>query len=216
MALWETGSRLAVYGYALEESDAASMLSWFYIREQLVEYAGKEYLDNSPLKEGSRSLMMWESDIFSSKDELDVIVTYTVSPWNALVGFPSFRMANRFYAHIWNGYEIPDDPEQSQKELDIVYIAENGEVYHEDKNCTHLKISVREVPRIEAETSRNQWGAGYVPCEKCKPGATDFTLYITDEGNCYHSDKSCSGLKRTVFSVPRSSVSDYRACSRCG
>ena len=42
LALWETGSRLTVYGYVLEESDAASMLSWFYIREQLVEYAGKE------------------------------------------------------------------------------------------------------------------------------------------------------------------------------
>lgn len=216
LALWETGSRLAVYGYALEDSKVAALFSGFYIREQMEEYAGKEYLDNSPLKEGSKSLMMWESDIFSSEDELDVIVTYAVSPWSGLAGFSSFRMANRYYAHIWNGYGIPENPEQSEKELDIVYMTENGEVYHEDRNCTHLKLSVREVTRMEAEVSANQWGVSYSPCEKCKPDPADFTLYITEEGNRYHSDRNCSGLKRTVFSVLRSSVSAYRACSRCG
>lgn len=216
LALWETGSRLAVYGYALEDSEVASLFSWFYIREQLEEYAGEKYLDNSPLKDGSSSLMMWESDIFSSEDELDVIVTYAVSPWSSLSGFSSFRMANRYYAHIWNGYGIPENPEQSQREPDIVYMTENGEVYHEDRNCTHIKLSVREVSRTEAELSANQWGRSYSPCERCKPEPANLTLYITEEGERYHSDRNCSGLKRTVFSVLRSSVSGYRACSRCG
>lgn len=215
LALWETGSRLAVYGYALEDSEVASLFTWLYIRGQVTEYAGEEYLDSSPLKNGSDSLVMWESDIFSSEDELNITVTYAVSPWSSLAGFSSFRMANRYYAHIWNGYGIPENPEESQQELDIVYITENGEVYHEDRNCTHLKLSVREVSRAEAEKAANQWGKSYSPCEKCKPKQTDLTLYITDEGDRYHSERNCSGLKRTVFSVLRSQAAGYRPCSRC-
>ena len=159
---------------------------------------------------------MWESDIFSSEDELDVIVTYSVSPWSGLAAFSSFRMANRHFAHIWNGYDIPDDPEKSEQELDIVYITENGTVYHENRNCTYLVLSIREVSRSVAETAVNQWGKKYSPCEKCKPDSISLTLYITEEGERYHSDRNCSGLKRTVFSVPRSRAVGYRACSRCG
>lgn len=216
LALWEVGSRLAVYGYALEDSDVASLFTGFYIKDQVIEYAGKEYLDNSPLKSGSQDISMWESDIFSSKDKLDVIVTYSAAPWSGLAAFSSFRMANRYYAHIWNGYEIPDNPEQSEQELDVVYITENGEVYHEDRNCTHLVLSVSEVSRSVAETAVNQRGKSYSPCEKCKPESINLTLYITEEGDRYHSDRNCSGLKRTVFSALRSSVAGYRACSRCG
>ena len=216
LALWEVGSRLAVYGYALEDSEVASLFTGFYIRNQVVEYAGKEYLDNSPLKNGSQGISMWESDIFSSEDELDVIVTYSVVPWSGLAAFSSFRMANRYYAHIWNGYDIPNDPEQSEQELDIVYITENGTVYHEDRNCTYLMLSVREVSRSVAETAVNQWGKKYSPCEKCKPDSINLTLYITEEGERYHSDRNCSGLKRTVFSVLRSRAVGYRACNRCG
>ena len=216
LALWEVGSRLAVYGYALGDSDVASLFTGFYIWDQVIEYAGKDYLDNSPLRNGSQSISLWESNIFSSKDELDVIVTYSVTPWSGLAAFSSFRMANRYYAHIWNGYEIPDDPEQSEQELDIVYITESGVVYHEDRNCTYLMLSIREVPRHVAENDVNQWGKKYSPCEKCKPNATNLMLYITDEGERYHADRNCSGLKRTVFSVPRSSAAGYRACSRCG
>lgn len=216
LALWEVGSRLAVYGYALEDSDAASLFTGFYIQDQVIAYTGKEYLNSSPIKSGSQGISMWESNIFSSEDELDVIVTYSVAPWSGLAAFSSFRMANRYYAHIWSGYEIPDNAEQSEQELDIVYITENGQVYHENRNCTYLVLSVREVSRLVAETAVNQWGKKYSPCEKCKPESTCLTLYITEEGERYHSDRNCSGLKRTVFSVPRSSVSGYRACSRCG
>ena len=216
LALWDVGNRLAVYGYALNDSAVASLFSEFYIKNQITQYAGKDYLDNSPLKNGSKGLSTWESNVFSSEDELDAIVTYAVSPWSGLAGFRSFRMANRYYAHIWNGYGIPDNPEESEKELDVVYVTENGEVYHEDKNCTHLKLSVREVSRTEAENAVNQWGKSYSSCEVCKPGSLGFTLYITEQGDRYHIDKNCSGLKRTVFSILRSEAVNYRPCSRCG
>ena len=216
LALWETGSRLAVYGHALEDNSVASLFSYFYVRQQMVEYVGEDYLDSSPLAGGAKGLVPWESEIFSSGDEIDIIVTYQVSPWSSLAGFASFRMANRYFAHIWNGYDISDTERELELLADVVYMTETGEVYHENRNCTHLVLSIQETTRTEAERRKNQWGKGYTPCEKCEPEEEDQILYITDEGERYHSDRNCSGLKRTVFAVLRSQVSGYRVCSRCG
>ena len=215
LALWDTCSKVAIYGHALGDSDLAPIFTGIYIKNQIVEYAGEKYLDNSPLRNGSKGLMLWESDIFSSKDELDVIVTYTASPWSNYAAFSSFRMANRYCSHIWNGYEIPKNPERVFEQLDVVYVTETGKVYHENPNCTHLQLSIRGVTRLEAESTVNQWGSSYSPCEKCKPEKADRNLYITEDGDRYHSSLECSGLKRTVFSVPRSRASKYRPCSRC-
>lgn len=216
LALWETGSQMAVYGHALEDSTVASMFSYFYVQNQMIKYVGKDYLNSSPLTEGAKGLIPWESEIFTSRDEMDLIITYQVSPWSDLVGFTSFRMANRYYGHIWNGYDISNPEEESRLLADVVYMAENGQVYHEDRNCTHLKLSIQETTWEEAKQKRNQWGKSYTPCEKCCPEEGTVLLYITDEGERYHSDRNCSGLKRTVFSVPRDRVSGYRVCSRCG
>ena len=216
LALWETGSQLAVYGHGLEDNAVASMFSYFYVKNQMIRYVGEDYLNNSPLSEGAKGLIPWESKIFTSEDEMDLIITYQVSPWSSLAGFTSFRMANRYYGHIWNGYDISDSGEESRLQSDVVYMAENGKVYHENRNCTHLTLSIQETTWEEAIHKTNQWGRSYTPCEKCSPQEETVILYITDEGERYHSDRNCSGLKRTVFSVPRNRVSGYRACSRCG
>lgn len=216
LALWETCGKTAIYGYALCDSDLSPMFTGLYIKNQLVEYAGKNYLDNAPIKNGSNGLSLWGSDFFSDRDEMDVIVAYTASPWSSRASFTAFSMANRYFAHIWTGYEIPQNPQEAQKQFDVIYMTETGEVYHENRNCTHLKLSIREVTRAEAERAKNQWGSSYSPCEKCRPDTQARQLYITEEGNRYHLSPECPGLKRTVFSVPRSRAAGYRACSRCG
>ena len=216
LALWETCGKTAIYGYAVGDSDLSSMFTGLYIKNQLVEHAGKDYLDNAPVKNGSKGLSLWGSSIFSDRDEMDVIVTYTASPWSGRAPFAAFSMANRYFAHIWTGYEIPQNPEEYPKQFDVVYMTETGEVYHEDRNCTHLKLSIREVTRAEADSAKNQWGGSYSQCDKCRPDTQAGRLYITEEGDRYHLSPECPGLKRTVFSVPRSRAAGYRACSRCG
>lgn len=78
-------------------------------------------------------------------------------------------MANRYYGHMWNGYEIPE-PEDEE----YIYITENGRVYHTNRECTHIRLSVRVVEATEALRE-------YRPCENAQ------TKYRIRQEDCYFS-----------------------------
>ncbi len=113
----------------------------------------------------------------------------------------------------WNGYhgfggENPQDI--------YVYVTENGVVYHRDPGCTHLLLSVRQVAYADLGSCRNQDGGRYTACEKCARGEHDpAVVIIAREGDRYHLDPNCSGLKRTVERIRLSEAGGRRPCSRC-
>ena len=100
----------------------------------------------------------------------------------------------------------------------MVFLAENASVYHKDNSCTHLKLSIKQAALSNIESLRNYDGGRYKPCEKCSKKGYKEIIYITNEGDRYHSDITCSGLKRTVRSVKESEAKDMGLgpCSRCG
>lgn len=213
-ALCDIGNRMSVYGSSTiirEESGFGSELAdiaftYTYVKKEIEEYLGRGYLEASPLVKGVDGLQFRESEIWDNGEQFEVLVTYKVLPFGGMAGFKGFRMANRYYGHFWNGYEIPTN---------VVYVAENGEVYHIDAMCTHLYLSVRQVSLQEAYRSRNRNGERYDLCEYCEKGEVKNTVYITEEGNRFHYKSNCTGLKRTVFEVPADETDGYRACSRC-
>lgn len=211
LALWDSGRRIALYGCEYSDNDVASLISAVYLKAGVTEYVGKEYLDNSPLENGSESLRFWESRMLE-RDKLDIRLTYAISPPVSLAGFRRFRMSNRYFVHLWNGYEIPEQ----RAETEVVYMAENGRVCHKDRKCTHLLLSIRRVFREELDRERNQWGSRYVPCEKCATGQLPECFYVTREGHCFHYREDCPGLKRTVLTLTPEEVQGYPYCSRCG
>lgn len=232
LALWETGTSLAVYGHVLGEEEllrsmeekedswweemAGIAFSYTYIRNQLVDYLGEDYLRASPLVYGVDGLQFWESEVLRSGDEMEITVTYAVSPWYSVAGFKPFRMANRYYGHIWNGYDIVGGAGANEDALVTVYVTDTGEVYHRAWNCSHLQLSVREVAADLIASCRNEDGKRYGRCEKCKSDIHSDVLYITEEGECYHYSRACPGLKRTVYSILLKDAGEYRPCSRCG
>lgn len=128
---------------------------------------------------------------------------------------------------IWTGsYMI--DPYVTQKALcrawvgftgleseeTYVYITPEGSVYHMFRDCTHLNLSVERVTYKEAISSENEYGEKYRKCRRCEV-AFGSVVYITKEGDCYHSERECSGLKRTIRQVPMSEVKDRSGCMRC-
>ena len=101
----------------------------------------------------------------------------------------------------------------------FVYIAENGKVFHRDRECTYLRIRIQESTPYVLENKRNQSGGIYYPCESCchaevQPSAA--RVYFTSYGDRYHIRKECSKLKRNVRAVRRSKAGNLSPCSKCG
>lgn len=213
-ALWDAGSRIAMYGCGQGEDSISVLVTDFYIGNRLRDSVGQDYLESSPLVQGSKGLQLWQTGLSDTGNELNIILTYQVGPMSSLAGFRSFYMSNRCCVRLWNGYDVT--AEQTKDSVSYVYVAENGAVYHKDRSCTHLQLSVHSIDRGELEDLRNQWGQKYGSCDKCGRGEIPDTLYVTDEGQCYHYSEDCSGIKRTVTSLAMEEAADYRACSRCG
>jgi len=213
-ALWGTGNEAALYECVIGD-DSVSLLSSFYIKNRMVSNLGREYLEQSPLENGVSGLSVWVNPL--NKDILDVTVRYKAAPISAFIGFPPFEMSNHYYGHLWNGYDISGGGLESDPESVMVYMTENGRVYHSNRNCTHLLLSIRAVDKDIVGGLKNQWGRKYGACEKCARGERPDKIFITAEGESYHYSEGCAGLKRTVFAVPLEEVEGaYRPCSRCG
>ena len=98
-------------------------------------------------------------------------------------------------------------------------MAENGSVYHRDLSCTYLALSIHACSMSSVQHLRNQYGARYVQCERCgHVSDKNQTVFITDMGTAWHTDRHCSGLKRTMdgMSQKEAEQSGLRPCSRCG
>lgn len=115
----------------------------------------------------------------------------------------------------WVGYTGETFTDQKQEEM--VYITPEGTVYHRERDCTYLRLTIHTIVPGDLEKVRNLSGGKYMPCEACMQNRPVYgPLYITDYGSSYHSTRECRGLKRTVMAVPLSETGGYRCCFRCG
>ena len=218
-ALHQTGKKLAVYGYAydktglkIEEYPLSSVLfSYTFVKSNVENYAGREYLENTVLEYGSAGIWYGYSKIMI-EDRIDIVALYNASGLFSLKGLKGIPMYSRFYGHAWNGYDVEKSVQADAAEC-YVFMTENGTVYHKNRNCTYLNPSIEAVCYEDLENRRNKGGAVYYECELCgrNKGAV---VYITEQGNRYHTTMECSGLKRTIFSIPLSETG-CPPCSKC-
>ena len=153
----------------------------------------------------------WES----APEEINLPDFYTWEPPVSFFPLLPVRITSQLSVHTWTGYS-GDGQDQEQTE-EMVYIAQTGSVYHQSPSCSYLELSVESVSQGELDRRRNESGGKYYPCERCmEKGNASSSVYITGSGNRYHSQMTCSGLKRTVRMVEKSKLRGWRVCSRCG
>ena len=214
LALYDIGKGMSIYGYAIaDEKERGHVLSNFYVESQVIQYLGKEYLDESPIVGGADGLDFSRSEFLNEEGHMEIVATYQVSPVTGMALFGDFRMMNRYYGHIWSGYKLPDDGAGG-----VVYIAENASVYHQYRDCTHLSLSVRRTTKGALRWSDNNARERYQACDRCvreKTVSDEDLVYVTGEGDCFHIIRECPGLKRTVYAVPEAQKERFRPCSRC-
>ncbi len=146
---------------------------------------------------------------------IDITVPEYFKPFFLPDGLTGTFIKARGRVRAWNGRS--DDEKEAASDTDerYVYVTENGSVYHTSSTCTHIELSTRSVWIYEVPGMRNTDGSKYKPCEKCCRHGSGSMVYITDDGDRYHSSFDCPGLKRTVRLVPESSVEGKCECERC-
>lgn len=209
--LHEAGRQMALLAYV---KDAADIDSEGYLTGALsLVYANGKVKEK--VSEEITGLSLLRSGILRKDEMIDLVAEYFLDVPMLYLGDQKIYMLQRARVRAWTGRDTDSDGKASGESGTTVYVTVNGSVYHKDRECSHIRLSIQMVNRSQMESMRNTNGGKYHPCEACK-GGTGNQMYVTDSGDRYHSSTSCSGLKRGVISVLLSEVESWSPCSRCG
>lgn len=222
-ALHQTGNRMAFAGYAYGKAEdalpgeiALTVLSEGYAGSQVLKSVGRDYLDKSCIKNGAAGVSFQGTSVMRKNDMIEIRLSYRLESLFPITGFKGFAMEQCYYGRAWTGYDVEGVGSGFTEEDPMVYITETGTVYHTNRNCTYLNPSVQSIGIAAIESVRNQSGGKYYACELCGRKNAGKTVYITGQGNSYHCMLTCSGLKRTIYTVPLSQTGGRGKCSKCG
>lgn len=222
-AMHQTGNQMAFAGYVYEKAFGGELpdgiasvaLTEGYARNRILSYVGSNYLEHSSIRNGKAGISFAGTSIMGSNDIVEICVSYEIEPLFAVMGFDKFSMKQRYYGKAWTGYDVEDGISDMTEQDPMVYITETGTVYHTNRNCTYLNPTIQSILAEELEGKRNSSGGKYYPCELCAGAIRTGQVYITEYGNSYHNSISCSGLKRTIYTIPLSEVGGRGRCTKC-
>ena len=203
----QAAGKVAAYEYY-----PAAVIMPARLETDVVNAIGADRLDRSIVMGGSSGIDCGKSYMSMRTGIGELCAEYKVQ-----IPVPFFRMQGivcneTMKIKSWVGYEKEG---LNSGDDQIVYLAENGLVYHKDYHCTHLDLSIRMEQSENVGNLRNSDGGKYYPCAFCN-ASNSGKVYLTESGNRYHGSLSCSGLKRTIYAVPMSEVIGKGACQRCG
>lgn len=231
-AVEQTAQRAAQYGYIQENLEAdfwpegewadaiGDVLQWGMetglLRQGVLDIVSADVLDHSCIRGGSSGIFFGESRLMETDGMIDVVLRYDVEIPVGFPGMTTFHFVQRSRKRAWIGAGQQDGGGEHKGTEDQVYVTETGTVYHLYEDCTHIKLSVQSVAAGEVQQKRNDNGGIYKACEKCcRQGTDSAVLYITRDGDRYHSTLGCSGLKRQVMAIPEKEAAGRPLCSRC-
>lgn len=197
---------------AAQDTAVIPVLNTVKLKSDIISLIGEERISRSIIENGTSGLSCWRSYMSSSTGQMNITVGYRVRLPLPIFGSPSAELQEKFVMHGWNGSE---KSQEKNKNSDIVYMTDNGAVYHKDFHCSYLHLSIRFVSSDELKVMRNIGGGKYYPCEKCVIGEAMAGVYVTESGGRYHNSLNCSGLKRTIHAVKKSDIFAIGGCSRC-
>jgi len=196
--------------YAYEEKYREG---FFYL--EFLRNLDMDYISGSGIVGGAFGIDFSKTKLDEESQRIDLIINYRIKNIIDVFDISYLSIHQCVSAKAWTGYrgQGGDSNEESMKTT--VYVAENGKVYHASQNCTHLNLSIKTVFFSQIESLRNVYGGKYYSCERCGSHDENHQVYVTDTGTNYHSELSCSGLKRTVYEKALDEQMTLPPCSRC-
>lgn len=184
------------------------------LAERAYKYAKYAYVGNAVAGD------IPASDVFElingGDDIIDLVRRYRIDvPFDLLDAFDPYAV-DRVRVRAFTGYDNIRHGNSDEEAEEMVYVTEHGSVYHRSLGCSHLNFNIKTVDFENVSKERANDGSKYYPCEYCMAhGGDPAVVYVTDDGNRYHSTLSCGALKRTIREVPLSETS-LPPCSECG
>lgn len=229
----DTGTKLAeklndtdgtIFSELFEASDVTNILtsttSGFMLKESLKPYVKDHHAIKNCIQGGYEGISFLGSSLFDEEECIQVVLQYKLQLpiWKEIL--PVFPVVQRVRIRVFNGHAVPSSLKTETEEDEAgeyVYITPNGSVYHTNVNCSHIKINIQSVDSKTVPFLFNSYHNAYRACELCinKASLPQGIVYITESGDCFHSSRACSGIKRTVTKVLLSEVGVRSECSRC-
>ncbi len=217
-ALYNETRQLARFVYMMKDNNSTPTNALIYSKAQaeFINELGVNYASTHNIVKGNIGLVISSKDILSENNDIKLSVSYEIkNPFN-IFGVGNFKFNECYVAKAWLGEnEIVDSDKDSDSSM-LVYITMQGEVYHKNSECTYLKPVVSKINVNSVSDYRNSSGAIYYKCERCASNGVSENVYITEYGTRFHTTPNCSEIKRNIICVKLSTVSDRRACSKCG
>ena len=180
------------------------------IKANITKNLGSGFIKDNIIKGGISGIDVSGSSYDKDTGVLDIVVSYKYKIPYSVLDLLDISRKQRFKSRLYTGKNIYE-----QEDEKYVYVTKNGKVYHCDINCSYLNIKIKEIDFNAVGDYRNEWGEKYYPCENCMKEDAPI-VYITEDGNRYHSSKECYSLNRNVYKKKLSEVHDMPPCSRCG
>lgn len=206
VAVAKVGNEIAVESYG---GYVADIIEPFYIKIKLKEFL-EENLNEKDYERLLKTVNVTDLSFFQEENIFSFQVDYSVTCGIGIPELVPLKLHTTYYGHNWRGYR-----KQNEKEK-MVFVSDEASVYHTDKNCTYLNITIYKVLYRDINAYRNNSGGKYGTCNFCNSVKKGGMVYITREGENYHTVESCIGLTRSIHTVPLSTVSHKELCMRCG
>ena len=121
---------------AAEDTAVIPVLNTIKLKSDIVSLIGEDRINRSIIRGGSSGISCWKSYVSPATGEMNIKVEYDIMVPIPVIGSPSASLEEKFTISSWNGR---NNEQMGGENREIVYMTENGSVYHEDYNCSYLR-----------------------------------------------------------------------------
>ncbi|MDD5935926.1 MAG: pilus assembly protein [Clostridiales bacterium] len=221
------GSENGLFSDIVEDIDlnviTGKVVDSLYFSNRMASRIENKVLIKKSIDGGYDGISFYGSSLLDEEECVTITMSYRIKFPVFQHVLPKLSVVQTVRMRSFNGYAVDSklDMEEGNnnegEQEEMVYITEDGSVYHTNRMCTSLRISVSPCSSSMVTNQRNRSGAKYYACERCfhRGDTAPETVYITAYGNRYHKNASCTAIDRTILTVPILEVSNRRLCKRC-
>ncbi|MDO4490640.1 MAG: hypothetical protein Q4B85_06220 [Lachnospiraceae bacterium] len=156
---------------------------------------------------------------WGERGDIPVRISGTVEKKLILLPFEAGTLKARSVACVrpWTGRASTQGAgETDATKGQLYYLSDYESVYHTSSCCSYLSLQIFTVETGKISREKNREGDRYLPCEYCAgKGETGSFVYVTEQGEHYHTVSDCTGLTRSIHLVDAAATEGLQQCTRC-